>query len=69
VELVHSGDSVLYNDNLPHTQVMCVKFLLEQKDTRHLAVSCDDAGLTLLHYAVTHGNSDVIDLLMNKVIQ
>ena len=40
---------------------------MEHKDTHHLVVSCDDAGLTLLHYAVTHGNSDVIDLLVSKV--
>ena len=46
----------------------CVKLLMEHKDTRHLVASCDDVGLTLLHYAVTRGNSDVIDLLVSKVI-
>ncbi|XP_065905950.1 inversin-like isoform X2 [Dysidea avara] len=48
------------------SDVTCVRFLMEHKDTHHLVVSCDDAGLTLLHYAVTHGNSDVIDLLVSK---
>ena len=44
-----------------------MKFLLECKEAHHLITSRDAAGLTIMHYAVTGGNPDMIDLLISKV--